>query len=143
MAYKSKYKPQNPNKYVGKIENIVCRSTWERKMCKYLDLNENVISWASEELAIPYFSLVDDKWHRYYPDFMCKIKNKSGTIDKLIIEVKPEKQTKPPKAKKQTRNYLREMKTFAINTYKWEAAEKFCTENGWVFKILTEKDLFR
>jgi hypothetical protein len=35
------------------------------------------------------------------------------------------------------------MKTFAINTYKWEAAEKFCQENGWVFKILTEKDLFK
>ena len=73
MAYKSKYLPENREKYVGNFENIVCRSTWERKMCKYLDLNENVINWGSEELKIPYYSPVDKKWHNYYPDFLTKI----------------------------------------------------------------------
>jgi len=143
MAYKSKYKPQNPDKYVGDITKIVCRSTWERKVCKFLDFNENVISWASEEIAIPYFSHVDEKWHKYYPDFICEIKNNQNKVDKLIIEVKPLKQTKPPKENKDKRKYLREMKTFAINNYKWEAAKEFCSKNGWVFKILTEKDIFK
>lgn len=143
MAYKSRYKPENPEKYVGDITKIVCRSNWERKVCKFLDLNDNVVSWASEEIAIPYFSSVDSKWHRYYPDFICEIKNKENKVDKLILEVKPLKQTKPPKENKDKRKYLREMKTFAINNHKWEAAEKFCSENGWVFKILTEKDIFR
>lgn len=142
MAYKSKYKPINPEKYIGNLENIICRSSWERKVCKFLDLNENVIRWASEELAIPYFSHIDKKWHRYYPDFLCEVKDKSGKIRKQILEIKPEKQTKPPK-KKNTVNYLNEMKTYSINNYKWEAAKKFCEENGWEFKILTEKDIFK
>lgn len=143
MAYKSKYKPENLDKYVGDPTNIVCRSSWERKVCKFLDFNENVIEWGSEEIAIPYYSDIDKKWHRYYPDFICKIKNKNGGIDKLVIEVKPEKQTKPPKEKKDKRKYFSEMKIFAINNYKWEAAKKFCSKNGWVFKILTEKDIFK
>ena len=42
MAYKSKYKPENPTKYIGNPNNIICRSLWERKMCKYLDRNKNV-----------------------------------------------------------------------------------------------------
>ena len=142
MAYKSKYTPENPEKYMGNVDNIICRSTWERKVCKFLDLNTNVLKWASEELAIPYFSHIDKKWHRYYPDFLCEIKDRNGKIKKQILEIKPEKQTKPPK-KKEEKKYLKEMKIFAINTYKWEAAEKFCEENGWEFKILTEKDLFR
>lgn len=143
MAYKSKYNPKNPEKYVGDISNVICRSNWERKVCKFLDLNENVIHWASEPIAIPYFSPIDNKWHRYYPDFMCEIKNKQGEVDKLILEVKPLKQTKQPKENKDKRKYLREMKTFSINNYKWKAAEKFCLENGWVFKIITEKDIFK
>ena len=99
MAYKSKYTPENPKKYVGNPDNIVCRSNWERKMCKYLDLNENVIKWASEELSIPYYSFVDNKWHKYYPDFLCEIKDKNGKVKTYIIEVKPLKQTKQPEKK--------------------------------------------
>lgn len=142
MAYKSKYKPENPDKYIGNVENIICRSSWERKMCKYLDLNENVIKWASEEFSIPYYSHVNKKWRRYYPDFMCEIKDKSEKVKTYIIEVKPLKQTKQP-VKKTGKKYLSEMATYSINKSKWEAAEKFCNENGWIFKILTEKDLFK
>ena len=54
MAYKSKYNPINTRKYMGDPTNIVCRSMWERKMCKYLDTNQNVLRWGSEEIAIPY-----------------------------------------------------------------------------------------
>lgn len=142
MAYKSKYKPINPHKYVGDISNIICRSNWERKVCKFLDLNENVLSWSSEELSIPYFSPIDKKWHKYFPDFICELQTKNKNTEKIIIEVKPEKQTKQPNPSKNKKKYLNEMKTFTINTCKWTAADSFCKKNGWKFKILTEKELF-
>ena len=142
MAYKSKYNPENPNKYVGNFDKIICRSTWERKMCKYLDLNEKVKKWSSEELAIPYYSPVNRKWRKYYPDFLCEIEDKTGKIVKYIIEVKPEKQTKHP-IQKNKRKYLNEMATYTINTCKWKAAIKLCEDNGWIFKIITEKELFK
>ena len=100
MAYKTKYIPENPTKYVGNPTKIVCRSMWERKMCKYLDNNTNVIRWASEEVVIPYLSPVDNKMHKYYPDFLTEIKTKDGGIKTFLIEVKPYKQTKPPVIKK-------------------------------------------
>ena len=142
MAYKSKYIPKNPEKYIGNINNVICRSTWERKMCKYLDFNENVIKWASEEFSLPYYSNVDNKWHKYFPDFLCEIKNKENKIKTYMIEVKPLKQTKQPQ-KKNSKKYLNEMARYSINTSKWEAAKKLCDENGWVFKIITEKELFK
>ena len=142
MAYKSKYIPKNPEKYIGNINNVICRSTWERKMCKYLDFNENVIKWASEEFSLPYYSNVDNKWHKYFPDFLCEIKNKENKIKTYMIEVKPLKQTKQPQ-KKNSKKYLNEMARYSINTSKWEAAKKLCDESGWVFKIITEKELFK
>jgi len=33
------------------------------------------------------------------------------------------------------------MKTYQVNQAKWEAAERFCQENGIIFKIITEKEL--
>ena len=142
MAYKSKYAPKYHKKYIGDPTKIICRSTWERKVCKFMDLNENVLKWASEEISIPYFSQIDNKWHKYYPDFFCEILKKDKKISKLVIEVKPKKQTKEPVNKK-TKSYLREMKTFHINTCKWIAATDFCKKNNWEFKILTEEDIFK
>jgi len=142
MAYKSKYIPKNPEKYIGNVDNIICRSNWERKMCKYLDFNENVIKWASEEFSLPYYSNVDHKWHRYFPDFLCEIKNKENKIKTYMIEVKPLKQTKQPE-NKNGKKYLTEMARYSINKSKWTAAKKLCDENGWVFKIITEKELFK
>lgn len=144
MAYKSKYKPENPTKYIGNPNNIICRSLWERRMCKYLDRNKNVIKWASEELSIPYRSPIDKKLHKYYPDFIAEIKENGNSVQTYLIEVKPDKQTKPPiKKKKITKTYHMNMRTFLVNEAKWEAAEKFCSDNDWKFTILTEKQLFR
>ena len=61
----------------------------------YCDLNENILEWGSEEIAIPYRSPVDRKIHRYFPDFYVKLKETTGKIKKYIIEVKPKKQLKP------------------------------------------------
>ena len=65
---KGYFKPQNPQKYKGDPTNIVYRSGWELKLMLYLDKHEEVISWASEEVIIPYRSPIDNRIHRYYPD---------------------------------------------------------------------------
>jgi hypothetical protein len=141
MSYKGKYKPTFPKKYKGDPTNIIYRSLWERKFCKYCDLNENVLEWGSEEIALPYRSPLDDKIHRYFPDFYIKV-NESGTIKKYLIEIKPKKQTiKPNIPKRQTKGYLYEVFEYAKNQAKWEAAEEFCKDRNWQFKVLTEDDL--
>tara|TARA_R110002012_G_scaffold322054_1_gene554322 strand:- start:2260 stop:2697 length:438 start_codon:yes stop_codon:yes gene_type:complete len=144
MAYKSRYKPENPKKYVGDPTKIICRSMWERKLCKYLDNNDNVLRWASEELAIPYISPVDNKSHRYYPDFLAEIKTKNGKTQTYLIEVKPYKQTKPPSNKsRKTKSYNMNLQTYAVNSAKWKAAKELCENNDWKFTLLTEKELFK
>ena len=122
--------------------NIICRSSWERKFCRYCDLNENVISWGSEEFWIPYLSPVDNRVHRYFPDFIMKIKENTGAIKTYVVEVKPKKQTVPPKKpKRQTKSYLYECKTYAVNQAKWKAAVEFCKDHMIEFKVITEKEL--
>lgn len=149
MAYKGKYKPKNPDKYVGDPSNIIYRSLWERKFMVYCDTNVNIVKWASEELAIPYVSPMDNRHHRYFPDFWIKVKNKQGKIDTILIEVKPKKQCSPPDPKNKyntptgrvSTRFLKEAKTFAINQAKWKAAKEFCDDRKWQFKVLTEKEL--
>ena len=110
MSYKGKYKPSFPEKYKGDPTNIIYRSLWERKFCVYCDLNENIIEWASEEKCIPYRSPVDGKIHRYFPDFLIKVKESNGTIKKYMIEIKPKRQTLPPvKPQRQTKKYISEV----------------------------------
>jgi hypothetical protein len=142
MAYKTKYKPENPQKYLGNVNNIVCRSLWERRFCKYLDNNKNILRWSSEEIKIPYLSTIDNSVHFYYPDFVFEAK-KENNVKTYMIEIKPEKQTKAPKLKKNKKTYLQESIQFEINTCKWKAASEYCNKHGWIFKILTEKDIFK
>jgi hypothetical protein len=141
MSYKGRFKPKNPKKYNGSADNIIYRSSWELRVMKYLDESPNIIWWASEELAIPYRSPVDQKMHRYFPDFIVKVREKTGLIMTYILEVKPDKQTKVPVQKRKTQKYLQEAATYAINQEKWRAADIFCQDHGWKFKVVTEKDL--
>ncbi len=143
MAYKTKYIPENPEKYVGNTGMIICRSNWERKFCKYLDKNQNVIRWSSEELKIPYISTIDKQIHHYYPDFLFEVLKENNSIETFVVEIKPKKQTIKPIPKKNKKTYLNECLTYEINTCKWKAANELCTKNGWKFKILTEESLFK
>ena len=141
-SHKSRYKPSHPKKYKGDVNNIICRSSWERKFCRWCDLTENILEWGSEEFFIPYLSPVDNRVHRYFPDFIVKLKESSGRIKTLIIEVKPKKQTIPPKTpKRRTKSYLYECKTYAVNLAKWQAAKEFCDDRKIEFKIITEDEL--
>ena len=139
--YKGWFKPKNPGKYKGDPSNIVYRSTWEVRVMKWLDEHPQVIWWGSEELPIPYISPMDKKKHKYFPDFIAKMKLKDGKVMTYIIEVKPLAQTKMPTQKKKTRKYLQEMATYAVNQEKWRAADIFCQEHGWKFLVVTEKEL--
>ena len=142
MSYKGKYIPNNPKKYVGNPSQVIYRSLWERKFMVYCDRNEKVIEWGSEEVIVPYRSPWDGRMHRYFPDFYIKIKQHNGTTKKLIIEVKPKKQTKPPKEpQRKTKRYLNEVKTWGVNSAKWKYANEWCKDNGMEFKIMTEDDL--
>jgi hypothetical protein len=141
MSYKGRFKPKNPKKYNGSADNIIYRSSWELRVMKYFDESPNIVWWASEELAIPYRSPVDQKMHRYFPDFIVKVREKTGLVMTYILEVKPEKQTKVPVQKRKTQKYLQEAATYAINQEKWRAADIFCQDHGWKFKVVTEKDL--
>ena len=141
MSYKGWFKPRNPQKYKGDAKNIVYRSNWELRVMKHLDEHPSVIWWASEELPIPYVSPVDNKVHRYFPDFIVRTKRKDGLEQTSILEVKPYKQTMMPTQKRKTQRYLAEVASYAVNQAKWKAANLFCKEHGWQFKLITEKEL--
>ena len=142
MSYKGKYYPSYPNKYKGDPTNIIYRSLWERKFMVYCDKNDNILEWASEEISIPYRSPIDNRVHRYFPDFYMKVKERGGKVKRYVIEVKPAKQTKPPvKPKRQTKGYIREAYEYAKNQAKWKMAREFCADRQWEFKVVTEKEL--
>ena len=142
MSYKGKYRPNNPLKYKGDYRNIIYRSLWELKFMKYCDSNQNILEWGSEEFWLPYRSPLDNKVHRYFPDFYIKVRESTGIIKKMIIEVKPKRQCmEPKKPKRKTRGYIYEVREYVKNQAKWKAAEEYCIDRGFEFKILTENEL--
>ena len=109
----------------------------------FCDNTENIIKWASEELPIPYISPVDKKYHRYFVDFIIEVKEKNGTVQTYLVEIKPHRKcSEPVKKKKVTKGYLHEIVEWQINKSKWAFAEQFANKRNWKFKIITEKELF-
>lgn len=140
--YQGKYTPRNPEKYEGDPTQIIFRSSWEKRFFIWCDTNPSVLKWSSEELVIPYKCVTDDRWHRYFPDAMLKIRNKDGQVVTYIVEIKPDTQTRPPiMPKKKTKRYIQEVMTWGKNDAKWEAAREYCADRGYEFMILTEYDL--
>jgi hypothetical protein len=137
VAYSGRYKVKNRKKYKGDADNVVFRSMWERHCFKWCDENPNIKSWSSEEVVIPYFYDVDKKYHRYFMDL--KITFKDGKT--ILVEIKPEKETLPPKRPDKSKRYINEAMTYVKNMNKWEAASKFAKDNNWGFQIWTEKTL--
>lgn len=142
MAYKphkGRYVPNKPKKYRGDYNNIVYRSSWERRFMLYCDRSDAIIEWGSEEIIIPYRSPLDGRMHRYFPDFYIKVKQSDGSIKKMLIEVKPKAQCGPPPIpQRKTKRFLNEVRTWGVNKAKWDAAIEWCNDRDIVFKILTE-----
>ena len=138
MAYKGKWKPKNKEKYEGNPFKITYRSLWERQAFKWCDENPKISSWSSEEVIIPYISKKDRKQHKYYPAL--KITYTDGKT--YLVEIKPKRQTKPPKIKsKRSPKYIKEVYAYGKNTSKWEYANKYAKSRGWTFEIWTEDEL--
>lgn len=141
-TYKGKFTPRNPSKYIGDPNNIVYRSSWECRFMDKFDREPWVVSWSSEEIIVPYLSPVDGKWHRYFPDFVIKIKDSNGKLMTWMIEVKPKKQTKPPEQpKRKSKKFITEVMTWGVNQAKWDYAKNYCADRGWKFQIFTEDQL--
>ena len=141
--YKGKFKIKNSQKYKGNPSNIIYRSLMELRFMKWCDSSEKIFQWSSEEIVIPYISPIDNKRHRYFPDFL--IQTAKGWF---LIEVKPQIESRPPKKKlvenlnlKKKRRYMKSVRTWLVNEAKWIAAKKVCDVEGWEFQIMTEKQL--
>lgn len=144
--YQCRYVPENPQKYVGDVTFIICRSRWEYNMARFLDLNEKVLQWSSESITIPYEIQENGQWttKRYFPDFYAKIKTSDGRIIEEVIEVKPYAETLPPKEPKRKtlksyENYEYRLRMYLKNLAKWKTAKEYCEKRGLKFFLLTEK----
>ncbi len=136
MAYSGRYSIKNHSKYRGDVSNIVYRSLWEKAVFMWCDTNPKVKFWSSEEVVVPYYYEVDKKYHRYYVDMKIVLEDKT-----LLVEIKPEKETKPPEGPKRTKRYIAEGLTYIKNMNKWEAANGYAKDRGWEFQVWTEKTL--
>ena len=140
-----RYIPKNPGKYVGNVNTIQYRSSYEYYAFKVFDLHPDVVEWSSESVVIPYISPKDGKQHRYFVDIYVKYKTKDGKYRVELIEIKPYSQTQPPKhgnkAKKST--IVESQLTWEVNKSKWKAASEYAKKRGWTFRIITEKELWK
>jgi hypothetical protein len=136
------YNCKNPKKYKG-TNPIIYRSRMELSACRFLDNSNNVLSWGSESVVIPYVSPADGRMHRYFVDLVAEIKMKDNSIKKVLIEVKPEKQTKPPTitSRKKQSTILYEKYNYEVNLAKWKYAREWCEKRGYLFLIFNENHL--
>lgn len=141
---KGVFKPKNPKKYKGDVDNIVYRSSWERAAMAFFDNTPEIVAWESEETVINYFDPVRNKDRRYYMDFKIAAKQADGSFKIFLVEIKPYKQTIRPRMNKRKaeKTYMDEMATYLTNMAKWKAAKELCKRAGWGFVIFTEKELF-
>ena len=142
-SHKGKYKVINYKKYKGDPTNVIYRFSWELKFMIWCDKNREVLEWSSEEMYIPYKDPVQNKVRRYFPDFwVIKRDPATGRRKKYIVEVKPWRQTQPPKKyKRTTKTAIMEVETYATNRAKWDATIEVCIDQGWEFKLITEREL--
>lgn len=135
------FKPLHREKYKGTFP-IKYRSSLELKVFRWLDNNQNIVSWGSESVIIPYISPVDNKVHRYFVDLNITLLN-NNIYEKYLIEIKPLAQALPPKqsTNKKASTILYETVMYSINQAKWEAARKWCSQHNYKFLIFTEKHI--
>jgi hypothetical protein len=131
-----KYTPVNSSKYVGK-KDPTYRSGWELTFCQFCDNNPNVIQWASESISIPYKNPLTGRNTFYVPDFFIVYQDKNNKKRAELIEVKPRAQTTMENAKS-----IHDKAAVAVNHAKWVAANAWAKQNGIVFRVITEADIF-
>ena len=146
--------PKNKDKCIklNSQSGLYYRSGLEQKLMIYLDNNDSVIKWNTELIKIPY---VKNAWnnkllemtlteHLYFPDFYYELKKPDGSITRVVAEVKPEHETKPPKLQqnptpKQMKNFEYALKEYSKNLDKWKYCIEWCKNKGFEFVIITDK----
>lgn len=125
----------NPEKYVGN-GTPKYRSGWELTFMRFCDNHPSVVSWASENVRIPYKNPFTGKDTFYVPDFFVVYQNASGRRAELV-EIKPKAQAVMELARSQ-----QEKAAVVLNMVKWTAARIWCKRMGATFRVLTEEDIF-
>lgn len=133
-----KYECINPEKYLGDVNNITYRSSWELYFNEYVDNSTHVKFWVSEGIEIHYYHPFYKEMRRYYPDYFVVYVDQYGNEHKEIIEVKPENQIFISKRASKDQQI-----THAINLAKWDACKKYCDKNNIVFRLCSEEQLFK
>ena len=138
------FKVIHPEKYNGRdVTKVRYMSSWEFALMRRLDHSSKVISWSSESTIVPYSDPVTGKFKRYFPNFLVTLREKNGKSSTWLLEVKPLHQTKQPRRgeKKSEKKFLTEAFTYARNLAKWEAAKRYADKKGYIFQLVTEKEL--
>jgi len=131
------YTPENPQKYVGNHKPRF-RSGWELTFMKFCDNNDNIISWASEAIKIPYKHPFTGKQTVYVPDFFVLYKDRNGRKRAEVVEIKPKKQSLIESRVASAKDRA----IVALNYAKWQAASVYCKRQGLTFRVITEDDIF-
>jgi hypothetical protein len=131
------YQVNNPAKYAG-LKPPRYRSSWEWHFMKFCDDNDHVLQWASEAVSVPYRHPLTGKQTIYVPDFLITYQNSAGKTIGELIEIKPRKQSVL-----EGRMSEKERMIVAINYAKWSAAEKWARQQGLMFRVINEDQIFR
>lgn len=128
---------KNPEKYIG-LGSPLYRSSWEWAVMRMCDNNPAILKWASESVRIPYRDPLTGKYTTYVPDFFINYIDKNKKQHAELWEVKPSNQTLREKVGKNVLNQAHYVKNMA----KWEAARAWCKQQGIVFRVVSENDIF-
>jgi hypothetical protein len=131
-----KFQMKFPEKYVGN-KTPTYRSSWEFVFMQFCDNNPAILQWASEAVHVNYRNPLTGKATIYVPDFLIVYVDKSGTKHAEVIEIKPKKEITLENAKS-----VRDQAAVVLNMAKWEAARAWCRNQGLVFRIVSEDDIF-
>lgn len=131
------YTVKNTHKYIGKGVPRY-RSSWELVFMQFLDNNDNITHWASEAIKIPYRHPFTGKQTIYVPDFFVVYNNKHGQRIAEVVEIKPKKQSLIESKAASAKDKM----IVAINHAKWAAANAYCKQQGFVFRVINEDMIF-
>ena len=132
-----RFEMKNPSKYVG-TRTPLARSSWEFVFMRMLDEHQGVEKWASESIQIPYRDPLTGKYTIYVPDFFITYVDQNGAKHAEVVEVKPASQTLLENVGKSVYNQQQYVKNMA----KWEAATKWCKQQGIKFRVVNEEHIF-
>lgn len=132
-----KFNLKFPEKYIG-VGTPRYRSSWEFAVMTMCDNNPAIQKWASESIKIPYRDPLTGKQTIYVPDFFVNYVDANGKQHAELWEVKPASQAYIESVGRNKTNQAQ----FIKNMAKWEAARAWCKQQGILFRILSENDIF-